>query len=383
MTRSILIVDSFYTALSASLGLDVPLPDDRGAESALQQAMDFGFGTGGALLTAFREAGWHAELSYANVLALQDGWARDAGVRRPIRSGWQYGPHLGRLPVISAALPVLPHLHRVLLDQVERLRPDVVYIQDMNLVPPSVGRALHAHSKLVVGEIASPLPPLRFLRHYDLIVSALPSIVQTARSLGLSSEYVPLGFDARWARAARWAERDIDAIFVGSFSRLQPRTAPLLRAIGAVVPGLQVYGAADPAVITQSGLESFYRGPAWGYEMFELLGRSKVAVNRHGDIAGDFAVNMRMFEATGSGAALVTEAKSNLGELFEVGEEVLAYESFEQAAQLAAEVLADPRRLDRIAAAGQRRTLRDHTYGHRAQELSELMTARLDARASP
>jgi spore maturation protein CgeB len=41
--------------------------------------------------------------------------------------------------------------------------------------------------------------------------------------------------------------------------------------------------------------------------MFKILARSKIVINRHGTIAGNYAVNMRMYEATGSGAMLVTE----------------------------------------------------------------------------
>jgi spore maturation protein CgeB len=46
-----------------------------------------------------------------------------------------------------------------------------------------------------------------------------------------------------------------------------------------------------------------------------------------------------------------------------------------------ADLLADPGRLDTIAAAGQRRTLKEHTYQHRVMQLSELLDARLGARA--
>jgi spore maturation protein CgeB len=85
---------------------------------------------------------------------------------------------------------------------------------------------------------------------------------------------------------------------------------------------------------------------------------------------------MRMFEATGSGAALVTEQKSNLSDFF-ADDEVLAYSSIDDAARLAAEAIADPVRLDRVAAAGRARTLSEHTYAHRAQRLTSVLESRL------
>lgn len=84
-----------------------------------------------------------------------------------------------------------------------------------------------------------------------------------------------------------------------------------------------------------------------------------------------------MFEATGSGALLVSENKSNLSDLFEPDSEVLAYDSPEHAAKLAREVLDDPQRLDSIAAAGQQRTLNSHSYKARALQVTEIFESLL------
>jgi len=271
----------------------------------------------------------------------------------------------------------LPHVHGVLLEQVRTMRPDVVFVQDINLIPPALAHEIRKNTDLLVGEIASPLPPKQFLLSYDLIVSALPTIVETARNWGIDAEGIPLGFDERFTTISPASSRPIDAIFIGSFSRLQPQTGPLLQAVAQSVPGLRIYGPADSDALRDAGLSANYAGPAWGHEMFELLGQSKMVINRHGSIAGQYAVNMRMYETTGSGAALITEDKSNLSELFAPGTEVIAYSSVEDAAAQAAALLADPGRLDRIAAAGQARTLRDHTYALRARQLEAVIEKRL------
>jgi spore maturation protein CgeB len=111
--------------------------------------------------------------------------------------------------------------------------------------------------------------------------------------------------------------------------------------------------------------------------MFAVLGNSKIVVNRHGTVAGPYAVNMRMYETTGSGAALITETKSNLQDLFDVGTEVMAYNDIEEAIDIAVSLLADPNRLSALACAGQERTLRDHTYDRRAESLIEIFESDL------
>lgn len=376
MPRSILFVDTYYFALLRELGMEaVPHEHARYSET-LNEVLEFGFGTGGAYTRAFRELGWDAGIVVPNSLTLQTLWAREHGRRDPWRAGWAYGAHLARLPIARSLLGRLPHVHGTLLKQVQAMRPDVLYVQDLNLVPLSLAKALRRHTRLLIGEIASPLPPRPYLMGYDLIVSALPSIVDTARSWGIAAENVPLGFDERWATMTPASERPIDAIFIGSFSRLQPQTWPLLQAVARAVPGLAIYGPADPRALAESGLAEHYAGTAWGRDMFELLGRSKVVVNRHGSVAGRYAANMRMYEATGSGAALLTEQRENLGDLFSL-DEVVAYTSIKDAAEKAASLVADPQRLDAVAAAGQRRTLRTHSYRTRAQQVAELIQQQL------
>jgi spore maturation protein CgeB len=380
MSRTILFIDSYYSAVLHGLGLDVPPSDDRDYASARDQLLDFGFGTGGAYQRNFRELGWDSSIVIPNSLTLQTLWARENGLGDPIGKGWAYGAHLSRLPIARDHLHRARHLHSIVLEQVKRAKPDIVVVQDLNLVPPGFAKAIRRHTRLLIGEIASPLPPKPFLLGYDRIVSALPSIVETASSWGIPASGIPLAFDQRWAGIRPASEREIDAIFVGSFSRLQPQTAPLLRAVADVVPGLRIYGPATPEVLTESGLTGYHHGQAWGRRMFELLGNSKMVINRHGAVAGPYAVNMRMFETTGAGAALITEAKSNLGDFFSVGDEVLAYRNTGEAAALAAGLLADPSRLDRIAAAGQQRTLHQHTYRHRAETLAAIIEETLAAR---
>lgn len=372
MSQRIMLIDTYYPSFIKAQGLNRISETGENYDQLLRKVVGAGFGTGGAYAEGFRKAGWQAEIVIPNSLALQAQWAKENGITPPWKAGWDYGLHISRLPLFNGKLHKIPHIHRMVLEQVKAARPDVVMVQDLNLIPFGVATELKKYCGLLVGEIASPLPPKSFLMNYDLILSALPSIVDTARSWGLNAEWVPLGFDEQWKTVSPASSRPIDAIFVGSFTRLQKSTAPLLAEVAKLIPGLQIYGTAPQDVLQEWGLEKFHKGPAWGKDMFALLGQSKLVLNRHGEIAGPYAVNMRMFEATGSGAALITESKTNLADLFVPGEEVLPYDSPQEAAQLAFEILNQPTRLDEIARAGQKRTLESHTYTARAQQVSEL-----------
>jgi spore maturation protein CgeB len=114
-------------------------------------------------------------------------------------------------------------------------------------------------------------------------------------------------------------------------------------------------------------------GEAWGLEMFRLLASARTVLNRHIGAAGQYANNMRLYEATGVGSLLVTDAKKNLPELFEPGREVVTYTGSDELVAQVQRYLADEDARREIAAAGQARTLRDHTYAVRMRELATIL----------
>ncbi|MGA2094338.1 MAG: glycosyltransferase, partial [Sedimentisphaerales bacterium] len=126
-----------------------------------------------------------------------------------------------------------------------------------------------------------------------------------------------------------------------------------------------------------SPLRQRHHGEVWGLDMFATLAHSRITVNRHLDVAENYANNMRLFEATGCGAMLVTDYKDNLNELFEIGSEVVAYRSPEEAAALITYYLQHPKEAQEIARKGQQRTLRDHTYTQRMKQTVEILNRHL------
>ena len=113
--------------------------------------------------------------------------------------------------------------------------------------------------------------------------------------------------------------------------------------------------------------------PLFGLEMFQQLQRTRVSLNTHIDISATYASNMRLYEATGAGSCLLTDWKSNLGELFEPDVEVVTYKSADECVEKFNYLASHEDERRAIAAAGQRRTLRDHTFDNRAVQLDQLI----------
>jgi spore maturation protein CgeB len=367
--KKIVFIDTYYFDVVKKLQIDRFKENGLSYNQKVLEVENFGFGTGASYTRAFRRAGWDAHLVIPNALGLQEAWCREFSKVKPIKFGWKYIQAISRIPALPNALEVLPSFYKVLINQVRAIQPDVIFIQDLHCLNPRLIRRLKKIVPLVYGEIASPLPPSSFLRPYDRIFSALPSIIEIAKSLRLHATYLPLAYDSDFFGVGVAADRKHNVVFVGTFGRHQPKTVPLLQAVADRNPDLEIYGIVDQNILRESGLSRFYKGEIWGQRMFDLLKNSKIVINRHGSIAGEYAVNMRMYETTGSGALLVTEEAVNLDSLFKIDSEVISYTSHDDAAQKISELLNDPQRLNTIAHSGQMRTLTDHTYDHRVKEI--------------
>lgn len=82
-----------------------------------------------------------------------------------------------------------------------------------------------------------------------------------------------------------------------------------------------------------------------------------------------------MFESTGVGTCLITENHSNINELFEPQKEIITYESKEDLLDLIKKMLKQKEKILQVGAAGQERTLKDHTIERMFNDLQPLFIA--------
>lgn len=120
------------------------------------------------------------------------------------------------------------------------------------------------------------------------------------------------------------------------------------------------------------------RPPVFGYEMYKLLSKAKICFNIHGEVAEKCAGNIRLFEATGIGTCLVTDWKDNIADLFEPGKEIITYKTVDECIEKVKWLLANPVEREKIAKAGQQRTLTEHTIENRTRLMDEIIKKELN-----
>lgn len=181
--------------------------------------------------------------------------------------------------------------------------------------------------------------------------------------------YVPLAFDDT-APISRRAERAV--VFVGARYPSREQLLSVLHRSGVPVIAygrtwsrhgwdvLRTRQWARPPFATGRDLD---RAAAYG-----AMAAAPATLNTHFDQDG---FTMRTFEACGVGGLQLVD-RADVGELYEVGTEVLAFENEQELVELSRRAMRDRQWAGTIREAGRRRTAAEHTFRHRAVRLEAL-----------
>lgn len=362
----IFIVDTYYPEFVHRLYRDHPNKATASYDEQLVWLLHYHFGTGDSYSFHLRALGYDARDAIADVWQLQEQWAKEHHFklrRSPMP-----------LPRFLQSYADRVTLYKALFSQITEFQPDILYMQNLSFCDPLFLRKIKRKVRLLVGQIACPLPPAVFLKPYDLILTSFPHFVDRLRKLGVQSEYFKIGFEERILEELSTTppEKKYDVVFIGGFSSVHQHATQALEALAAVVP-VHVWSAGIQHLHVNSPLRRQYHGEAWGMDMYRIIRQAKICVNRHSAAAEQYANNMRLYETTGLGTCLFTDAKKNLGELFAIGKEVVVYHSEEELIERVQYYVAHDDEREAIARAGQQRTLRDHTYRQRMIELDNML----------
>lgn len=260
--------------------------------------------------------------------------------------------------------------HRIYREARER-EVEAVVVTNGDLVP-AVVEALRADKLPVMlwfpDSVVTMGRLLMFAAPYTAVFFKEPHVVQISQHL-LQREvhYLPEACNSVWHRPPNGVVPDVPALVVaGNMYHFRARL--LERLIDDGVP-VQIYGPRYPRWLSSLPLESAHTGGYVGREDKARVFRAAGAVLNNlfpGEIKG---VNCRLFEATGCGAALITEHRETLPELFEPGEEVITFSDYQELLDGARALLDDPSLALKLGDRAAARAARDHTYEKRLEKI--------------
>lgn len=408
-----------------------PAMKDLPYESQLREFFSFHFHYSDSLTHHLNRMGYEASEILYDVELLQKKWADENGVQYS-QENWQ---------------------SEILVGQINRYKPDVLYLHNSGALPDSVLRRrkelfpflrclivfrgypevnrdllkLFGHADLLL--VGSPVleklcrknklhPYLfhhyfddRILKHMDL--SPVTGAVRPFTFLGTS------GFGYGWNHQPRYQflmellrSTEIECWLEEGVNFTSQRWKDLIkRSVETVLASCpqsilcamkeafsfpssvqkMAFNSLARKIALQAGCRAFpniplsalfrekCHGPVFGLPMFQRLALSKVSFNKHTFAASGTVDNIRLFEGTGVGTCLLTDAGSNLSQLFEVGQEVVDYSSIDECKEKLRYLLLNDAVRKEIAIRGQKRTLKDHTALQRAGRLDMLVKEKIRA----
>ena len=188
---------------------------------------------------------------------------------------------------------------------------------------------------------------LRISKLFDHSFIAQKSYVEMLKTDGIESvSWLPLAYPPSESKVFN---RTIDISYVGSTNwSLYPKRGDLLQAISDEFPNSSI-------------------GSKSSKDMLKVYESSKVVFNH--SLKND--INMRFFEAMGSGALLFTNEilVNGLEDLFVAEEDLVIYRDKGDLISKIRSILDNPGYLERIAKSGMGKVRTFHTYDNRAQEM--------------
>jgi len=350
------------------------------------------FGVADFYSSNLRKLGHQAYDIHANNEFMQKAWAREHDIhigertapqqkaraflerarRKAARTPLRHFKPLFR-PVLRSLDGQPSWFYDILAAQIKHHNPDVLLNQDMAGISPRFLKEIKTQKRLLIGQhAATRLSDAEDFGCYDLVISSFPPTIEYFRQKGITAELNRMGFEPRVLSHLKDEERTLEVTFIGSFYEVHSSRVALLEAICARIPQVRIWGPGVDHLSRSSPIRGHYMGQMWGLEMLQTLRRSQITLNHHGDVA-PYANNMRLFEATGVGTLLITDWKSNLQEMFEPDKEVAAYRTIKECVEMVKYYLENHGERQAIALAGQQRTLREHTYYQRMEELVEIV----------
>ena len=354
----------------------------------------------GSYIRNFRKLGVDANCVIANDSYLQKKWRQENGIKTD-------------------------KYQDILFEQVNSYKPDILWIENLSYVSLGWLNSVRQQIKsvrLIVGYHCAPFNAkvLDSLGGVDFIITCTPGLNSIIENKGKKSYLVYHGFDKdllaginsetgiyqndfifsgslisggdfhnnRIKLIERILKENIDiGLYVNLENKYKIWTKQSIYLFTSFLKKLKMGKLINKLKVLEYGktwvdnysetLIKLKKPPVYGIEMYNLFHQSKIVLNYHIGVAGDFAGNMRMFEVTGVGSCLLTDNKKNMKDLFNTDSEVVVYDSADDCIAKVKWLLEHEDERKKIALGGQQRTLKFHTVENRCETIIEIINNEL------
>jgi len=271
----------------------------------------------------------------------------------------------------------------VLVAQLKKIKPDVVFVYSTIWIDAKTIEKIKLFTQKIILQWSCPISEqwkkLAFNK-FDFIVSASKPLVDHFRKKDLKAFYLQQAFDEDILNNIDKTNKRLnDVVFIGNFTLGHDYRFEVIEYLLCNKVNIDIYGGGKEKLPKNSLLIKKIKPPLEGINMHNIYNKYKLALHIHGEgIKNDgidwssFSGAKRNFEITGIGTALLTSYQNNLQELFNE-DEILTFKTKEECLEKINLYLTQPDKLSTIAKAGQQKTLKEHTFKKRAEDLIDLI----------
>ena len=343
--------------------------DDIGFETLRSLILDDGYASTYVLLPALEDKNDEVFFTVWDYERLQWAWARENGLSTT-------------------------DLDEIKFAQIEELRPDVFYNFSAFADGEFINRLGKKENRIDVCWNALIEKEPRTFFEYDGHISLHRPFVEQWRGMGLAACELQPAIPPRWGHRAI-PNRTIDVLFYGQYERrLHNSTNSVVDALIDFKKRTQSdirchleYWEQRPAVFPNfrwprwpivtfppKAVRQSANRPLYGESLYDAISRSRIVVNRYADYNQDFKSNMRLFEAIGLGAFLISE-EGNYPDGFEPGIDFYTYGSIPELIAQIERVLADWPRHSETARRSQRKISALYNKERQWNEFQDFVTS--------
>ena len=198
----------------------------------------------------------------------------------------------------------------------------------------------------------------------DVLFCSDSGFLPTAKQLGIKAFFLPLCTNDNLFRSFR-GKRTGRPIYVGAGNKI--RTTYLQ----AIQDTCDIWGPHwDQKNLMQ---HIVHRRTISQKKMRRLICQSKLPFNMHFSTNNIQGLNFRTFDVPATGGLILTNDMADLHKCYHVGKEAVTYKTPEELNQLIHDFLQHPQKYQDIIEAGHHRTIKDHTFTKRMDEMKSLL----------
>lgn len=287
-------------------------------------------------------------------LIISDGYAAVYRLEPPINDSnsdvfftiWNY-ERLQRLWAKEHDLSTDCSMNDIRVAQVKWFKPDVIYDFSGRYRPDFIEKLKKDDVKAIYalwnGVIEQNEVPVT-IPGYDVFVSLHRPYIDYWNSIGFKALELQPAIPPEWHNKTENTERNIDILMYGQSNKEFFKARDEI--IKSIIKLKSKYNVSIKLQVSDESNDTFQEDialiepPVYGSDLYDCIKSSKIVINKCTDNNLSFKSNMRVFEAIGNGALLLTE-KGYYPEKLEPNNDYLTYDSSAELLKLIEEVLTD------------------------------------------